>query len=139
MGRRIDFTSPWIVDRKFYNGATWVLRFTACGNPSCRRCGGTEPAHGPYWASYTEIDGRNHLKHHRVNDPLPWGDDEPPSILPSDADPESRRSKQRAARAARLTALVEVLDDAATRRSKRKAVRKTGKKATSKRSSRRRR
>lgn len=105
MGRRIDFNSPWIVDRKFWKGATWVLRFTACGSGYCRRCGGTEPAHGPYWASYTEIDGRNHLKHHKVDEPLPWGNDEPPSILPSDVDPESRRNKQRLARAAKASEL----------------------------------
>ena len=93
------YASKWVVDRKFWEGVTWVLRFTRCGNHYCRRCAAGQK-HGPYWARYVETDGRNHLQHHPTDAPLPWGENPPPSISPSDQDPNSRRSRRRAARAA---------------------------------------
>ena len=90
MGRPVSFDSKWVVDRKFFNGTTWILRYTACSNPRCASCRGKAvvPIHGPYWAFYAELDGRSRLRHHSVREPLPWGDAPPPSILPSEADPK---------------------------------------------------
>lgn len=118
MGRRANYSSVWIVDRKFWDGRTWVLRYTACSSPYCRKCRGdtSKPRHGPYWAVYEEVDGRTHLRHHRLDDPLPWGDTPPPSIQPSEADPASRlnvkRARRLAAEARKIAALVEAAEAA---------------------------
>ena len=127
------FKSVWIVDRKWFGQATWILRFVACSRPNCKRCRssqGLKPGHGPYWAFYEELDGRNHLRHWPVNEPLPWGDKPPPSLVPSAADENSRLSRkrrvrqeaeaaralaavhQRAAREAMLARISEALADA---------------------------
>lgn len=107
MGRAANFGSQWVIDRKFFRGivdgvpmaTNFVHRFTRCGSPYCARCQAGERPHGPYWYYYVQIDGHNHVKAWGANRPLPWGDNPPPSTLPSEDDPDSRLSKRRAERA----------------------------------------
>jgi hypothetical protein len=111
MARGEKYTSRWVVDRKFWTtptgeGQTWFARYTACSRPYCKKCRGSasNPGHGPYWTYYSEVDGRNHIRHHSVYEPLPWGDNPPPSVMPSAVDPNSRLGRKRAAREARARA-----------------------------------
>lgn len=106
--RKTDYNSDWVVERRVEDlgeGRTrlWRLQFTACGKMSCRRCGATEPAHGPYWYWREEIDARNNWRYHGRERPWPEGL-EPPPLLPSEDDPESRRNVRRRAAAAALDA-----------------------------------
>ena len=40
------------------NPCTFRLERVSCGKASCSTCGGTVPAHGPYWYAYWETGGR---------------------------------------------------------------------------------
>lgn len=44
------------VKRLTLEGRTYVLRWTRCGRPACRKC-----PHGPYWEQRFQARGRNHV------------------------------------------------------------------------------
>lgn len=49
---------PGEIERRIVREWTYILQRVCCGKGNCRRCGGRNYTHGPYWYAYRRMDGK---------------------------------------------------------------------------------